>query len=93
MRRLTSACLPARKHWWMALCSLSTGSSSTLACAGGGHHDFTGGDEDFLVRKRDLLSGFHGGVRGFEAHDADGRGNQRRGGGMRGHSEHAAAPC
>src|SRR3984957_21221573 len=29
-RRLTSLRWPARRHWWMALCSLSTGRSATL---------------------------------------------------------------
>ena len=89
MRRLTSACLPGAQTLVDRVVLAVHGKQFDIGLAGGGHHDFAGGDQNFLVRKRDLLSCFHGGVRGFEAHDADGRGDQGRGGGMRGHGEHA----
>ncbi len=53
------------------------GKQFDIGLAGGGHHDFTRRDKDFFIRKRDLLSCFYGRIRGFEAHNADGGGNQR----------------
>ena len=53
------------------------GKQFDVGLARGGHHDFAGGDQDFFVRKRDLLPCLHGGVRGFKADDAHGCGNQQ----------------
>ncbi len=57
--------------------------------ARGGHHDFAGRYQDFLVRKRYLLAGLYGGVGSLEPDHADGCGNQDGCAGMRGHRQQA----
>ena len=47
---------------------------------GGGHHNFTGRDEDFFVGESDALPGLDGGVCSFKTHNAHNpHGNQRLG--------------
>ncbi len=68
------------------------GQQLDICLARRGHHDFARGDQDFLVRKRDLLAGFHGGVCRFQADDSHGRGDQHRGIGCVATAK-PAAPC
>ena len=44
-------------HWWMALCSLSTGQNLDAVTARGVGHQRARHDEHFLVRERDRLAG------------------------------------
>ena len=53
MRRRTSTVLRPCRHWWIALCSLSTGSTVDAAAAGSVHHQRARHDQDFLVGQRD----------------------------------------
>jgi hypothetical protein len=65
------------------------GKEFDIGLTGRAHHDFARRDENLFVGKSDLLSRFHGGVRRFEAYDADGRGNQGRGGWVSCDGDHA----
>ena len=56
---------------------------------GGGHDEFTGGDENFFVGERDGAAEFNGFVGGLEANDADRGGKDDFGGGVGGYGEHA----
>ena len=58
---------------------------------GGGHDEFTGGDEDFFVRESDGAAEFDGFVGGFESNDTDGGGNDNVGVRMSADGEHALA--
>ena len=73
-RRISDGCRPCR-HWWMALCSLSTGSTATPRRARRRHHQRAGHHQDFLVGERDRLAGLDRREHGLERGGA-GRGEQ-----------------
>ena len=56
---------------------------------GGGHDQFTGGDEDFFVGEGHSAAELDCFVGGFEADDTDGGGEDDFGGGMSANGEHA----
>ena len=58
---------------------------------GGGHDEFTGGDEDFFVGEGDGTAEFYGLVGGFESNNTDGCGNDDVGVRMSADGEHALA--
>ena len=61
------------RHWWMALCSLSTGQDRHALPRGRRGDDGAGHHQDFLVGQRDGLAGVDGGQHGLQ------RGGPRRG--------------
>ncbi len=67
-RRMPSA---ARRHWWTAQCSLSTGTSSAPGVSRDGAHHGPGGDQRFLVRQREPSSGTQRRHRHRQAGEAD----------------------
>jgi hypothetical protein len=57
----------------------------------GGHHEFTGGDENFLIGQSDGAAEFHRFVGGFESNNTDGGGNDDVGAGVSADGQHALA--
>ena len=62
-RRATSAGGRPSRHWWTALCSLSTGKDRDPAAARGLDHQAARHDQHFLVGQGDRLAGVDGGKR------------------------------
>ena len=54
------------RHWWMALCSLSTGRIATPRRRAAVGHDAAGHDQHFLVGQRDRLAALDRGEHGLE---------------------------
>ena len=59
--------------------------------SGGGHDEFTSGDENFFVGESNGAAEFNGLVGGLEANDADGSGNDDVGAGVNTDGQHALA--
>ena len=77
------------RHWWMALCSLSTGSSGDAAARAAADHQLARHHQHFLVGERDGLSGLDGGQHGLERRRARRRAQHDVDVGMRGHVDRA----
>ena len=72
---MTSLMVPARRHWWTALCSLSTGSSSRRLLRAAAITSSPAATRTSLLERATLLAALDGLVGGFESDDADGGGD------------------
>ena len=85
----TSPGAPPRRHWWMALCSESMGSSGMPRSRAAARRRSPAATRHSLLARPTIFAGEDGGVGGFEAGDADDGGDDEVGGGEGGDADGA----